>query len=414
MEVRCAPLVVNLPPIVKDVSQGTPRDINENKYLCSSVLPPECMILYDTATIFDWKKMDSAYEQGVMDASLADLIRYNIRTPGCTLYQTLKKKSYLRITIGDHARQSPGIPYVLEIWPPGSQSPVHNHGSTFAIVKVLYGTIENRTFNKMPSTASSQPEALLKFDAHEGQVMWMSPDWYQTHQLCNTSIDFCATLNCYRYGEEDPVQWNQFDYVNAATGHTENFLPNTDFNYAKMWMTVLKEFYNSETIRLMKEQIENLMLENDFLRMEVTTLRKESCLQQRRLEDAEIGRRAAEARCSEAEGQVAGLTNVLRNHLNSQQLDNAEALISNLSRGGTSNTDMDTSQEDYEEMLLVTSTGAAAEHVGNCMGVFLLAGEHNNRPYYRLKHTLKTQGARFLYSHENGTWYVSGILGKAG
>ena len=98
------------------------------------------------------------------------LFRYSIETPGCTLYETLRNKSYLRITIGDYARQSPGIPYVLEIWPPGSQSPVHNHGSTFAIVKVLYGTIENRTFNKMPSTASSHPEALFKFDAHEGQV----------------------------------------------------------------------------------------------------------------------------------------------------------------------------------------------------------------------------------------------------
>ena len=67
--------MVNLPPIVKDVSQGTPRDVNENRFMCSSELPPECKILYDTATIFDWKKMDSAHDQGVMDKSLADLIR---------------------------------------------------------------------------------------------------------------------------------------------------------------------------------------------------------------------------------------------------------------------------------------------------------------------------------------------------
>merc|ERR1712038_1904318 len=155
------------------------------------------------------------------------------------------------------------------------------------------------------------------------------------------------------------------------------------------------------------------MLENESLRMEVTTLREESLLQQRRMEDAEIGRRVAEARCLEAEGQVADLTNVLRNHPNSLQLDNAEALISNLSRGDISNTDMDTSQDNYEEMLLVTSTGAAAEYKGHCMGVFLLAGEHNNRPYYRQKHTLDTGGAMFLYSQENGNWYVSSTLGEA-
>merc|ERR1712241_223307 len=72
----------------------------------------------------------------------------------------------------------------------------------------------------------------------------------------------------------------------------------------------------------------------------------------------------------------------------------------------------DTGQDDYEEMVLVTSTGAAAEYWGSCMGVFLLAGEHNNRPYYRQKHTVDTQGARFLYSQENGIWYVNDILGE--
>merc|ERR1712038_1430495 len=179
----------------------------------------------------------------------------------------------------------------------------------------------------------------------------------------------------------------------------ENFLPNTDFNLGDLWRIVLNEWadrnktpYNPEAIeerfRLMEMNIRNLMQENDSLRMHVTTLREESLLQQRRMEDAE-------RRCSEVEGQVADLTNELRNHLNSQQLDNAEALISNLQRGDITNTDMDTSQEDdYEEMVLVTSTGAAAEYVGDCMGVFLLAGEHNNRPYYRQKHTVDTEEAK--------------------
>ena len=48
------------------------------------------------------------------------------------------------------------------------------------------------------------------------------------------------------------------------------------------------------------------------------------------------------------------------------------------------------------------------------MGVFLLAGEHNNRPYYRQKHTVDTEGASFLYSHDNGGWVVSDTLGGAG
>merc|ERR1712038_2089285 len=102
----------------------------------------------------------------------------------------------------------------------------------------------------------------------------------------------------------------------------ENFLPNTDFNFGELWRIVLNEWadrnmtpYNAEAIeerfRLMEMNIGNLMQENDSLRMEVTSLREESSLQQRRLEDAEFGRRAAE-------GQVAYLTNVLRNHLDWQ------------------------------------------------------------------------------------------------
>ena len=75
----------------------------------------------------------------------------------------------------------------------------------------------------------------------------------------------------------------------------------------------------------------------------------------------------------------------------------------------TTNRDATTSDPRLQEqgpakMVLVTSTGAAAEWSGHCMGVFLLAGEHNNRPYYRQKHTLDTEGARFLYSHD--IWYL--------
>ena len=72
------------------------------------------------------------------------------------------------------------------------------------------------------------------------------------------------------------------------------------------------------------------------------------------------------------------------------------------------------SEEGPAKMVLVTSTGAAAEWFGASMGVFLLAGEHNNRPYYRQKHTVDTQGASFLYSHDNGGWVVSDTLGGAG
>jgi hypothetical protein len=48
--------------------------------------------------------------------------------------------TYLRITVGDNSSgTSPGSsPYVLEVWPSHHASPVHNHGSSFIVMKVLH------------------------------------------------------------------------------------------------------------------------------------------------------------------------------------------------------------------------------------------------------------------------------------
>ena len=65
---------------------------------------------------------------------------------------------------------------------------------------------------------------------------------YQTHQLRNVSNDYCATINCYRYDDNDTIQWNLFDYVNDENGQMGNFFPNTDFSYGEMRELVLKEW----------------------------------------------------------------------------------------------------------------------------------------------------------------------------
>ena len=76
IKVRKEPLVQNLPPLVMDVSKATPRMQQMNEYLISSELPPACKILYDAAhNAYNWKDMDSSYEQGITEYSLKDLIR---------------------------------------------------------------------------------------------------------------------------------------------------------------------------------------------------------------------------------------------------------------------------------------------------------------------------------------------------
>ena len=67
---------------------------------------------------------------------------------------------------------------------------------------------------------------------------------FQTHQLRNVSNDYCATINCYRYDENDNIQWNLFDYVNDSNGQMGNFFPNTDFSYGEMRALVMDEYQN--------------------------------------------------------------------------------------------------------------------------------------------------------------------------
>ena len=66
----------------------------------------------------------------------------------------------------------------------------------------------------------------------------------------NVSNDYCATINCYRYDVDDPIQWNLFDYVNDANGQMGNFFPNTDFSFGEMRQIVLDEWANRYQSRI--------------------------------------------------------------------------------------------------------------------------------------------------------------------
>ena len=71
----------------------------------------------------------------------------------------------------------------------GSQSPIHGHANCFAIVKVLHGTINMAFFNKtdIHKIAGEDPSPYLELTCQAEDCTWMSPDYYQTHQLTNTS-----------------------------------------------------------------------------------------------------------------------------------------------------------------------------------------------------------------------------------
>ena len=148
---------------------------------------------------------------------------------------------------------------MLEIWPSGHYSPIHNHGNACAIIKVLFGRITINLFNQLLSPVKQmgvnggwtppapEPTFIKKLDAKEGDITWISPDWYQTHQLKSNTDDFCATIQCYRYSDEDNIHWPGFDYfAEGADGNHASrqdvFYPDSDFTFLNMRSIVLAEY----------------------------------------------------------------------------------------------------------------------------------------------------------------------------
>ena len=85
----------------------------------------------------------------------------------------------LRITLGQTNGESPGIPYMMEIWPPGHSLP---ECVCFRIC-----------------AATSLPPFSTTTAFSEGDLTWISPTLNQTHQLMNVGSKTCVTIQCYMY-----------------------------------------------------------------------------------------------------------------------------------------------------------------------------------------------------------------------
>jgi hypothetical protein len=135
--------------------------------------------------------------------------------------------TYLRITLGQNQGESPGIPYVMEIWPSGHYSPIHNHGGSDAVIKVLHGTIWVDMFAFL---APLQTERFAMASFTKGDVTWISPRLNQVHKLHNDDpVEPCITIQCYMYAQDNLTHWPYFDYLQQSDiGH---FVPNSDADF---------------------------------------------------------------------------------------------------------------------------------------------------------------------------------------
>jgi predicted metal-dependent enzyme (double-stranded beta helix superfamily) len=189
----------------------------------------------------------------------AEAIEHSIATPGKWCYETLKakatefdkekpdeKETYLRITLGENNGESPGIPYVMEIWPVGHYSPVHNHGGSSAIIRVLHGSINVSLF---PFLSGDDVEPFAKADFKQDDITWISPGLNQVHQLKNLdgNKDTCITIQCYMYeGGEDSKHYDYFDYIDGSS-QQQQFEPNSDMDFIDFKALMKKEW--AETVQ---------------------------------------------------------------------------------------------------------------------------------------------------------------------
>ncbi|AKT42168.1 hypothetical protein [Chondromyces crocatus] len=240
------PVTVGLPGLVVPTDRITLDDIAANRCTTIANLDQASQVLYGTVAgagitldTADFPEFSAAIDRSIM-------------TPGLWCFEKLKSKAeefggkpdplktYLRITIGPNQGDSPGSPYVLEIWPGGHYSPIHNHGKASAIIKVLHGQIWVELYPQLsPQVLDYYVEAAFQ----QGDVTFLSPRFYQVHKLINRNPPgrMTATIQCYRYPEDDTRHYEYFDYLDGNNA-VQHFQPDSDSEFAAFKSLMRKEW----------------------------------------------------------------------------------------------------------------------------------------------------------------------------
>jgi hypothetical protein len=228
------PITSRTPLQVRRSHELTMEDVATGAYLPKAHLSAVAQTLYDC---IGWKAF------ALDDPSFPDFskaIERSIATPGLWCYEKLKAKAgefgkpnpletYLRITLNENNGESPGIPYVMEIWPVGHFSPIHSHSAANAVIRVLHGSIHVKLF---PHLCNEGVAPFAETDFHKGQITWISPTLNQTHQLKNleTNKNTCITIQCYMYDAADTAHYDYFDYIDAD-GNKQQYEPDSDMGF---------------------------------------------------------------------------------------------------------------------------------------------------------------------------------------
>jgi predicted metal-dependent enzyme (double-stranded beta helix superfamily) len=239
------PITRSVPLLVKDKEELTMDLLAAGTYMPKANLSIISQKLYECI----------AGRRFVLDTpdfpEFSQAIEHSINTPGLWCNERLKQKAnefdkdkpndketYLRITLGENNGESPGIPYVMEIWPSGHFSPIHNHAGASAVIRVLHGDIEVSLFPFLSGDALT-PFAKQTFGKND--ITWISPSLNQIHQLRNVKSTVCITIQCYMYKQDNIKHYDYFDYLDAD-GKRQQYEPDSDMDFIDFKKQMKKEW----------------------------------------------------------------------------------------------------------------------------------------------------------------------------
>jgi len=137
----------------------------------------------------------------------------------------------------------------MEIWPTNHFSPIHNHASAEAIIRVLYGEINVSLFPFLSSYNKEEVNIVPKFgetNFKEGDITWISPTLNQTHQLKNIKEDkTCITIQCYMYNGDDLTHYDYFDFLDNV-GNIQKYEPDSDMGFIEFKNLMKEEWQNRQ------------------------------------------------------------------------------------------------------------------------------------------------------------------------
>ncbi|CAF1374160.1 unnamed protein product [Rotaria sp. Silwood1] len=240
--------VVDEPALVVAPEQLSIEDLSRKKSIVPSKLEKPCRELYE-----------NVHHLILNDSKFPDFTRAvdrSVKDPNGWCHKKLVEKAnrfgrpnfyatYLRVTVGNRDGSAPGHKYVVEIWPPGHYSPIHNHSNAYGIIKVLCGRLLVKLYPELSLNVRQYLpiETLLE----EGQITWMLPRLNQTHQVRNPDLyGSCSiSIQCYQYGEEDDEHYEYFDYLNNDGQSIGQFNPVSDIDFSEFRRIMQEEWSRS-------------------------------------------------------------------------------------------------------------------------------------------------------------------------